>query len=85
VLEDPEKWDRVAAILTRRQPDLRDELEKRRGLPISSETSDEIIDALIDEFTEFGLMPDSEPNPYGLVVEDLIDFVNSMTTGLGQP
>jgi len=32
-----------------------------------------IVDELGEEFSERGLKPDSEPNDYGLEIEDLID------------
>ena len=58
---------------------------RRRGSPIADDVAktfdvsklprdirEKIVHELVTEFTEYGLMDNSEPNKYGLEVEDLI-------------
>lgn len=40
---------------------------------LSRDVREQIVEELSDEFCEKGLKPDSEPNAYGLEMEDLID------------
>ena len=64
-------------ILDKRNPSLALELSDI-GLPdLPKEKLSEIIDCLIEEFVETGLLDSSEPNERGLIIEDLIDIVNS--------
>jgi hypothetical protein len=65
---------RIEEILRLRQSPLAKRVtdtESARHLPRN--IREQIVEELSDEFCEKGLDPDSEPNAYGLEIEDLID------------
>jgi hypothetical protein len=65
---------RIEEILRLRQSPLMDQVtdaESMRHLP--RDIREQIVEELSDEFCEKGLKLDSEPNAYGLEIEDLID------------
>jgi len=69
----------LKAVLQKRLAGLtvnQDELLRRvKTSALTPEDVDLLSDALLEEFTETGLRPDSEPNARGLKLEELIDIV----------
>jgi hypothetical protein len=63
---------RLQAILARRRPSLLSTLDADE---LDFEVISELCDVLIDEFSEFGLDSNDEPNVFGLEIEHLIDLI----------
>ena len=63
-------------IISRRCPSLVD-ISKKIELSILTEVEKKsVIDVLTEEFCATGLGKDDEPNGRGVLIDDLIDFVN---------
>jgi len=65
-------YDKLVEIIQRRNPELLNLPFFTPPKPLTDEEREAIREALADEFCEFGLKEDSEPNKYGLFIDDLI-------------
>ena len=65
-------------IVSQRYPELTDHIVSNDLRDLSSADLEVIRDELGLEFAASGLREDWEPNPRGLEIEDLIDFVNNI-------
>jgi len=72
-----EALKRLLEILSQRGSPLLKEIENVSDIKeVPRNVRNKILDELGDEFCEKGLKEDSEPNPYGLEIEDLTDYCN---------
>jgi hypothetical protein len=62
-------------VIGRRSPELMTLVQASLERDLTNEERSELAQIVTDEFSQFGLREDSEPNAYGLEMEDLIDFV----------
>jgi hypothetical protein len=72
----PMQIELLRAVIAARCPDRPDLLYAISGADLSRKQREELVDVILEEFAVTGLGPDSEPNPRGLALEDLIDAVN---------
>lgn len=73
-----DRQHRIIEILLVKNAEFVDTLKKIESLEeLSEEIRESIINILSDEYIEKGIDENSEPNRYGLEVEELIDFVNN--------
>lgn len=65
----------ILSILVRRRPELIPLLEVLTRRDLSMEEREALRDVIVDELVELGLDEDDEPTRYGLVLEELIDWL----------
>ncbi|MFD2257168.1 hypothetical protein ACFSSA_10800 [Luteolibacter algae] len=53
------------------------------GVELAANGWDEVLDELSENLCKHGLTPDDEPNRLGILLEDLIDLVNSELESIG--
>ena len=64
--------DKLTEIVKRRSPDLLNLSIFTPPKTLTEEERETIQEVLADEFCEFGLKENSEPNEYGIFLDDLI-------------
>lgn len=73
-----DRWRLLVGLICRRAPELFKMAHKARDHVLTADECEALVQVVLDEFCEFGLRPDSEPNEYGLLLEDLVDDVSEM-------
>lgn len=74
-MKNKEKLQAILDILSKRNLYLKNLLFEAKNIyELNKEIRESIIDELCSELVEHGLIDDNEPNNYGLIIEDLIDF-----------
>lgn len=71
-----EMLDLVREVVSRRAPSLMPLVQRLFDQPLpsislSSEEQDLLSDVIISEFCDYGLGSDSEPNKYGILLDDI--------------
>ena len=73
-MKEQEAISSIMKILRYRSPNIIEYLENLTELnKIPKNIREDIVNELSNEFCEKGLKENSEPNDYGLMIEDLID------------
>ena len=65
-------------VVRRRAPQLANIVDQAHFGPLCYEEKEALIAALTEELLSTGLKEDDEPNGRGLLIEDLMDRVNSI-------
>jgi len=68
----------LRGIVERRKPELLQTVDSMGGGPVGDASREDLLDVLVEELTDAGLDSSDEPTGYGLVVEDLIDWVRTV-------
>ena len=68
-------------VIEKRCPEFRHLFDKPKMVNLSDEQIDRICSSLSDELCESGLQENSEPNKRGLMLDDLIGYINQMRFG----
>lgn len=75
---DNENIQLLRVCLSRHKPDLLYVIDSKKIITVDQSLGNELRDAVGDEFCYEGLRKDSEPNEYGLRLENLIDVIGRM-------
>jgi hypothetical protein len=70
----------LVETLVKRLHDLPENIELLLESQLTESQADKINQALTDELCETGLNPDGEPNQRGVILEELIDWINAKAT-----
>lgn len=73
-----DKLELLRGCLRQRRPDLLYVIDSKESVTVNEELGFELRMAILDEFLDAGLKPDSEPNEVGLQLERLSDDIGRM-------
>jgi hypothetical protein len=73
----PDEINLLVEVLRKRLPSVLSSSDQINVERIRTAEMEEVCQALTDEFCETGLLPSSEPNKRGLLLEQLIDRIRS--------
>lgn len=72
---DVSRQDLLEQIVARRRPELLRLLSLLGKVKLSEDQREALREVVASEFTEVGLSDQDEPNSYGRVLEELIDWI----------
>ncbi|MDR0840563.1 MAG: hypothetical protein LBN26_04155 [Christensenellaceae bacterium] len=75
---DNENLELLRACLNHYKPELLQVIESKELVQIDSELGNKIRQSIGNEFCREGMELDSEPNEYGIRLENLIDIIGEM-------
>jgi hypothetical protein len=71
----------LVEVIKKRRPDLLSLMPSQTQFELTESERDEIVEAVVDEFTETGLEADDEPNSRGILLDDLIGALTIAADG----